>query len=406
MTSVLEKILPPAQYTASPMWKSYAGPRSAVRVLFVGEAWGESEDRARAPFVGWSGKELFKTILQAAEDEGPEAQSIVKSFNYGDQWLDRRRPWLEREGVAFTNVLAFRPPENKIERIAVAKVDRGEDYPSELGPITKIGAKQLFLEAQYLGELARLASEIDAVQPNLIVALGNTACWALLGTTGIGRIRGAVAETQSIGTTRLSRHYKVLPTYHPAGVLRQWSFRPVWLADLIKAWREKDYPEIRRPKRWILVSPTIWEVERWTENTLSFGTPLLSADIETAKRQITMISFARSASNAITIPFAKTKEGLGNYWADPRDEVRAWRCVERLLGTCPMLGQNFMYDMQYLAMLRLHPRKGVDDTMLRHHSLFPEMEKGLGFLGSIYTQEASWKLMRHRKGSEVVKKDE
>jgi len=32
--------------------------------------------------------------------------------------------------------------------------------------------------------------------------------------------------------------------------------------------------------------------------------------------------------------------------------------------------------------------------MLLHHALFIELEKGLGFLGSVYTSEARWKFMR------------
>jgi hypothetical protein len=43
--------------------------------------------------------------------------------------------------------------------------------------------------------------------------------------------------------------------------------------------------------------------------------------------------------------------------------------------------------------------------MLLHHALQPESEKSLGFLGSIYTGEASWKLMRQR-GKTTIKRDE
>jgi hypothetical protein len=43
--------------------------------------------------------------------------------------------------------------------------------------------------------------------------------------------------------------------------------------------------------------------------------------------------------------------------------------------------------------------------MLLHHSLFPEMLKGLGFLGSIYTNEQSWKLMSRPK-ADTEKRDE
>jgi hypothetical protein len=35
-----------------------------------------------------------------------------------------------------------------------------------------------------------------------------------------------------------------------------------------------------------------------------------------------------------------------------------------------------------------------DDTMLMHHALQPESNKGLGFLGSVYTDRSSWKTMR------------
>jgi hypothetical protein len=45
-----------------------------------------------------------------------------------------------------------------------------------------------------------------------------------------------------------------------------------------------------------------------------------------------------------------------------------------------------------------------DDTMLLHHALYPEMQKDLGFLGSIYTNEASWKI-NHKKKDTVKEQD-
>ncbi len=61
----------------------------------------------------------------------------------------------------------------------------------------------------------------------------------------------------------------------------------------------------------------------------------------------------------------------------------------------PKVFQNGMYDMQYLWSMGLTVVNPRHDTMLLHHSLVPEMLKGLGFLGSIYTSEPAWKLMRH-----------
>jgi hypothetical protein len=65
-----------------------------------------------------------------------------------------------------------------------------------------------------------------------------------------------------------------------------------------------------------------------------------------------------------------------------------------------------MYDLHFLWRGYGIPTVNCDDdTMLLHHSLQPESEKGLGFLGSVYTNEASWKLMRAR-GKTTIKRDE
>ncbi len=55
-----------------------------------------------------------------------------------------------------------------------------------------------------------------------------------------------------------------------------------------------------------------------------------------------------------------------------------------------------MYDIQYCHRYGLRVNRYAHDTMIRHHALQPEMEKGLGFLASIYTDEAPWKVLRDR----------
>ena len=62
--------------------------------------------------------------------------------------------------------------------------------------------------------------------------------------------------------------------------------------------------------------------------------------------------------------------------------------------TIRTIGQNLLYDVQHLdrqAQCRLACIS--DDTMLAYHAMYPEMQKGLGFLGSVYTNELSWKDM-------------
>jgi hypothetical protein len=155
----------------------------------------------------------------------------------------------------------------------------------------------------------------------------------------------------------------------------------------------------------LLVNPTIEEVENWTEETLRLRPSKLSADTETSHRMITMISFSRSKSNGIIIPFVdETKKGF-SYWPTLELELRAWKCVERLLDSpIPTLWQNGLYDLQYVLPMGLRARVD-EDTMLLHHSKYPEMNKSLGFLGSIYTSEPSWKMMRTAK-ADTEKRDE
>jgi len=132
---------------------------------------------------------------------------------------------------------------------------------------------------------------------------------------------------------------------------------------------------------------------------------IMAIDIETKGKQITMISFAVSPDLALVIPFYDESLPSGNYWPTVEEEVEAWMLVKELLELpIPKLFQNGMYDLQYLFRFGFRPVNVLHDTMLLHHSILPEMQKGLGFLGSIYTNEASWKLLRRVRAKELSSK--
>ena len=257
-----------------PAFAATSGPRKA-RILLVGEAWGQSEFELKKPFVGESGKELFLMLGEAMPTVAPELHAeATAQFKYGLAWVRPREAWLESAGIAMTNVLAFRPPGNKIEALCASKSEVGG--PSYELPHLSQGK---YLRPEYLPELSRLFVEIGGFQPSLIVALGNTACWAILRATNIGSIRGTVT-IMARGLVELrdtqDQPIKVLPTYHPAGVMRQWSWRTIVVSDLMKAAREAQFPEIRRPSRQVLVSPSIQQVEDWTRETLANPPALLA----------------------------------------------------------------------------------------------------------------------------------
>lgn len=393
-------------HTPRPAFAAVSGAEKP-RIVVVGEAWGESEDQVHRPFAGESGKEFFRMLGEAMPEIAPELhRRVCDQHRYGLAWVRDREDWFREAGIALTNVLAFRPPGNKLEDLCCSKkeLELASDYEALRYPAL---AKGKYLRGEFLSELPRLYEELASWSPNLILALGNTATWATLQATNIGSIRGAVVA--SVVPELAGR--KVLPSYHPAAVLRQWNWRPIVVADLMKAAREADFPEIRRPRRRLLVWPTIEEIEAWVRETLASPPPYLSPDVETAFGQITCIGFSRSptrewtvaarpqwATEGIVIPLVDQRNPGWSHWHDPRMERRAIDCIEALMNSdIPKVGQNFVYDLQYLMKLGIRCRNLQEDTMLLHHSKFSEMQKGLGFLGSVYTDEIAWKLMRRRK---------
>lgn len=363
----------------------YLAPFSCVRgnrqgkILVVGEAWGETEDKLGIPFAGAAGAEL--TRMQ--KDVGFPAHECL-----------------------YTNLLNLRPPGNKFEEVLVAKSLAGQG--ANIPPV----AQGKYLPESLLPHLARLWAEADAMRPNLILAMGAKALWAFTGASKIGQYRGAITYVSPDYRTRVaavappvtvySGWGKLLPTYHPAGVLRQWSWRPLVLGDLQKAMREYEFAELRRPKRVLLVRPTMEELVNWVDETLVMDPPWLSIDIETKARQITILGFARRIDQAMNVSFWGPFEG--SFYENPADEIEARRQCKRLLeSSIPKVFQNGLYDIQYLWREGLAPKNCVHDTMLLHHSLYPELPKGLGFLGAAYTNEIAWKLMRTE---DTTKRDE
>ena len=401
-----------------PPFSAWAGPRNP-KILFIGEAFGEGEDLTRQPFSGESGKEFWRMLGEANPDCAPELHAwVTAKHKFGLAWIRDRHFWMAEAGIAFTNVVNLRPPGNKIPELCVQKKELPNDY--DHSPIQK----GLYLRPEYLPELSRLQFEIETSKPNLIVCLGNTACWALLRSTNISAIRGTTTTASGVGREDFTGRMEVkcLPTYHPAGVLYNWGWRPIVLADLMKAFREGEFPEIRRPERNIIVNPTLQETCSWIHETIKNPPPFLGCDTETSLGMIDTIGFARSKDDALVIPFGPHRRRRGNnylttwpirngervisYWEEWEERI-AWKLVKYILDSpIPKVFQNGMYDLQYLMRMGIFPNMdNSEDTMLLSHSLFPEMPKGLGFLGSIYTSEASWKLMRTNP-SDTEKRDE
>lgn len=339
-----------------------------MTILILGEAWGQEEARERKPFVGASGR-------------------LLKAFLY--------QIGIDYNACYVTNVFNLQPqPRNDITNLCGAKADGIPGMPSL--------QQGKYVLAEYAPELTRLYHEIKSVKPTLIIALGGTAVWALTGLSGIKKVRGAPIASQ-LGAPGI----KILPTYHPAAVLRDMRLRPVVYSDLQKAKREAEFPEIRRPQREFWLEPTLEDLEVFEQKFILPSTRI-GADIETGGpgySQITCMGFAPSISVAIVVPFVDFRREGNNYWPTRKQELSAWSYIRRWLSMGKtVVGQNFMYDMTNLWVRYGIPSPDLDeDTMLMHHAMQPEMEKSLGLLGTLYTEEPQWKFMR---GKGAKKEDE
>jgi DNA polymerase len=335
-----------------------------MNIMLVGEAWGEQEAREKKAFVGSSGWLLNQMLTEAG---------------------------IERRECHATNVFNLKPPGNKIGYLCGPKEAGVKGYPPL--SIREGGKGGNFVRREYQRELERLRKEVMNTMPNLVIALGNTAMWAFLGRTAISKARGVV---------QLSTHtvdgFKILPTYHPAAVMRQWSLNRIVVQDLIKAKREAAFPEIRRPKRSIWIQPTLEDIYEFDDRYIK-GATKLSVDIETIGRDITCIGFAPHPGLSIVIPFIVLERTARAYWPDIHTELKVWGIVREILRRpTPKTFQNGLYDIAFLwRAQRIAVWGAEDDTMLLHHALNPESLKSLGFLGSMYTDEGSWKQMRHNK---------
>jgi len=70
----------------------------------------------------------------------------------------------------------------------------------------------------------------------------------------------------------------------------------------------------------------------------------------------------------------------------------------------PKLFQNGLYDIPFiLRTVGIRVLGATHDTMLLHHALQPESLKGLGYLGSIYTDHHAWKT--EYRNSKTIKRD-
>lgn len=329
-----------------------SGPLNAP-VMIVGEAPGAEEEVAGVPFVGSSGNELTRMLHEAG---------------------------IARSECFLTNVCKYRPPENKIESFFL---DAKRTKPNEM---IKEG-------------LDELKAEIAAVKPRVIIAMGNTALWGLTGQNGITKWRGSMLRYNGApgfhSSSAQGRGALLLPTYHPAHIMRQWEFRSVAIHDLRRAKRGLDdgaWPEdltkvIVRPNFSMVMDVLGTLIQRANDGPLA-----ISSDLETRLGYIACHGIAWSATEAISIPYLCVERPTG-YWT-LEEEVAIWERERALLTheSVEVAGQNYLYDAQYFARRKGYVPRLRHDTLFEQHVAFAGLPRGLDFLSSMYCKHhVYWK---------------
>lgn len=236
--------------------------------------------------------------------------------------------------------------------------------------------------------LKDLHEEIRQINPNLILALGNTALWATAGVTGIGDYRGSILNYGK---------YKVVATYNPNGLSWQGDseFTGYWnkhviLFDFMRASVQSEFPEIRRPYRNLHIATSSLQLQDFWNRNKNNTRP--AVDIEARGSCLPFcIGLSFSPSEGICMPFWNQGEIVNIAKISDQEIVQMWLILSEILSNNDVVGQNFKYDHDKIRRLGFEIRSLASDTMFKGFAISPEFPKGLAFHTSIRTEEPFYK---------------
>lgn len=307
-------------------------------IAIVGEAAGSDENYWKKPFVGNSGKFVLDPLL--------------------------KKCGINRDECFVGNLANYQPPRN-------------DDFRTLPTDIQEQGFQLL-------------KSDIEKLNPNIILALGNIPLEKLTNVKGkVSDWRGSILQSSN-----LDRVYKLIPTYHPAAIARQYDYLPHARFDINRVREESSFPEIILPQRNIKIRPSFAEVMEYLEEVLH--QPDTAFDIETgSNNHVTCLGFTLSKSDIMCIPFVCE---AGHYW-ELEQEAEVWRKISQVLYSekVTKVVHNLAFEcyrMHYHYGMKIN---NIFDTIVASHVLYPEFPNSLAFNASIFTKEPYYKAERKVK---------
>jgi len=316
-----------------------AGPIGA-KLMILGEMPSYEDQQSGKLFSGGDGRELFRLCKDAG-------------INRDNCWISAVSKYMVPPNIGREKVSFF-------ERAQRAGIDINQ-------------------------QLMELQVEISSIQPNVILALGGTALWALSGKRPIGDYRGSIMY----GMGR-----KFVSTYNPAGLrtLQGAEFKGYWnrsvmICDFKRALLESQTPEMNLPQRTLQIchnSAELYEFLKRYKNKIK-----MSADVESGGHCIPIcMGLAFNKHHGMCVPLWN-EEGISSI--PDSDLVSCWILLADVLYEKEIIGQNFNYDRNKIKRLGFIIRKLISDTMYKAFAINPELPKNLAFNTSIYTREPFYK---------------
>ena len=333
------------------------GPCPA-KIMIVGEFPGEQELARGEAFCGYTTRDLGNMLRDAG---------------------------IQMSSCFMTLALRERPPKNDTS-LFISKLKK----PKHPGMVQVHGK---WCEPCVQEGLTILSREIELANPDVIIALRDAALFVLTGHVSASRWRGS--ELVCSLPLGLGRQVRVIPTYSPGLLYGSPEWRPIAVQDMRRAKSWEGKPVIDWPKYNFILRPNYSTVRAVLLQLLSQvqrGPRTLAVDIETRAQHIACIGFAWSSRDAMCIPLMCIERPAG-YWS-LEEECTLMHLLYQLLThqNIHVIGQNFLYDMQYFSRYLCYEPRVVRDTILSQHVLFAGMRKSLDFQASMYCSRYTyWK---------------
>lgn len=205
----------------------------------------------------------------------------------------------------------------------------------------------------------------------LVIAAGDIALMAVYGEQSVLKWRGSQLFRDST---------RIVPIISPASAARKHEWTFLIRHDLSRAyrfWAERELP----PAEHFVINPTFSEAILWLTHAANVPRRHIGVDIETRFGYITYISVATNPNRAICIPFVKA-DSVTSYWSEA-EELQIILALRRVTYAHLCVGQNFTYDLQYLARHWGLNIRDWKDTMIAWHLLHPGLKKSIDFICSM-----------------------